>query len=223
VSVFLGLMVTLGSSGLVNHIMSGFMITYSRAVRVGDFVRIGDVEGTVMHLGVLSTKVRSLWSEEVTIPNAVVVSQTMTDYSRAGDAEGVYTPTSVTIGYDAPWRQVHALLLQAAERTPGLRAVPRPLVLQASLEDFYVKYTLLVCLEQQQARLLTLDALHANIQDLFNEHGVQIMSPNYVLDPASPKVVPKERWFAAPAPAATVAPAAVEEAAAVRLAGLNIR
>jgi small-conductance mechanosensitive channel len=223
VSVFLGLMVTLGSSGLVNHVMSGFMITYSRAVRVGDFVRIGDVEGTVTHLGVLSTKVRSLWSEEVTIPNAVVVSQTTTDYSRAGDAGGVFTPTSVTIGYDAPWRQVHALLLLAAERTPGLRAVPKPLVVQASLEDFYVKYTLLVSLQEQRARLFTLDALHANIQDLFNEHGVQIMSPNYVLDPAAPKVVPKERWFAAPADSAPTSAAAAQEPAAVRLAGVNTR
>jgi small-conductance mechanosensitive channel len=222
VSVFLGLMVTLGSSGLVNHIMSGFMITYSRAVRVGDFVRIGDVEGTVTHLGVLSTKVKSLWSEEITIPNAVVVSQTTTDYSRSGDAAGVYTPTSVTIGYDAPWRQVHALLLGAAERTAGLRAVPKPLVVQASLEDFYVKYTLLVSLEQQQARLFTLDALHANIQDLFNEHGVQIMSPNYVLDPAAPKVVPKERWFAAPADPVAVS-SAPSDVAAVGLPGLNIR
>ena len=120
-----------------------------------------------------------------------------------------YCGVCATIGYDAPWRQVHALLLQAAERTPGLRTVPRPLVLQASLEDFYVKYMLLVCLEQQQARPLTLNALHANIQDLFNEAGVQIMSPNYVLDPAAPKVVPKDRWFAAPA--------------AVELSGVTIR
>jgi small-conductance mechanosensitive channel len=199
VSVFLGLMVTFGSSGLVNQIMSGFMITYSRALRVGDFVRIGDVEGTVTHVGVLSTKVTSLWREDVTIPNAVVVAQTMTDYSRPGDAAGVYTRTSVTIGYDTPWRQVHSLLLMAAERTPGLRANPKPLVVQEGLEDFYVKYTLLVCLERQQSRPFTLDALYANIQDLFNEHGVQIMSPNYMLDPAAPKVVPKERWFTPPA------------------------
>src|SRR4051812_49399745 len=113
VSVFLGLMVTFGSSGLVNQIMSGFMVTYSRALRVGDFVKIGDVEGTVTHLGILSTKVRTLRSEEVTIPNAVVVGQTTTDYSRTGGGEAVFTPTSVTIGYDTPWRQIHAMLLMA--------------------------------------------------------------------------------------------------------------
>ena len=199
VSVFLGLMVTFGSSGLVNQIMSGFMITYSRALRVGDYVRVGDVEGSVTHLGVLSTKVTTLRREEVTIPNAVVVAQTTTDYSRSSEIDGVFTPTSVTIGYDTPWRQVQALLLLAAERTAGLRSDPKPVVLQTSLEDFYVKYTLWVSLERQQSRLTTLHALHANVQDLFNEYGVQIMSPNYVLDPAAPKVVPKQNWFAAPA------------------------
>ncbi len=200
VSVFLGLIVTFGSSGLVNQIMSGFMITYSRALRVGDFVRIGDVEGTVVHLGVLSTKVKTLREEEVTIPNAVVISQTTTDFTRVNESEGVFTPTSVTIGYDTPWRQVHSLMLLAAEHTAGLRREPKPIVVQAALEDFYVKYTLLVCLERQDSRLFTFDALHANIQDLFNEYGVQIMSPNYVLDPSAPKVVRKENWFAAPAP-----------------------
>jgi small-conductance mechanosensitive channel len=202
VTVFVGLMVTFGSTGLVNHIMSGFMITYSRALRIGDFVRIGEVEGTVTHLGVLSTKLKTLKSEDVTIPNAVVVAQTITDYSRFGDTEGVFTPISVTIGYDAPWRQVQALLLRAAELTPGLRRNPAPLVLQTSLDDFYVKYTLLVCLERQQARPFTLHTLHAHIQDVFNQYGVQIMSPNYVVDPAAPKVVPKKDWFAAPAGAA---------------------
>jgi len=199
VTVFIGLMVTFGSSGLVNQIISGFMITYSRAMRIGDFVRIGDVEGTVTHLGVLSTKIKTLRQEEVTVPNAVVVSQTTTDYSRPGDQEGVFTPTSVTIGYDAPWRQVHALLLLAAERTPGLRREPKPVVLQMALQDFYVKYTLFVCLERQESRPFTLHTLHAHIQDLFNEYGVQIMSPNYRGDPAKPKIVAKKDWFAAPA------------------------
>jgi small-conductance mechanosensitive channel len=195
VSVFLGLMLTLGSSGIVNQVMSGFMVTYSRAVRAGDFVRIGDVEGTVTHLGVLSTKIRTPLSEEVTIPNAVVVAQRTTDYSR----DNAYTSTAVTIGYDTPWRQVHALLLMAASRTPGIRREPKPLVLQTALEDFYVRYTLLVSLERPQSRAVTLDALYAQIQDVFNEYGVQIMSPNYVLDPQAPKLVARKDWFAAPA------------------------
>src|SRR5262249_10576802 len=138
VTVFFGLMITFGSSGLVNQIMSGFMVTYSRALRLGDYVRIGDVEGVGTHLGVLSTEGKTLWAEARTIPNAVVVSQTTIDYSRFTANDSVFTPMSVTIGYDAPWRQVHALLLLAADRTPGLLREPRPLVIQASLEDFYV-------------------------------------------------------------------------------------
>jgi small-conductance mechanosensitive channel len=201
ISVLIGLMVTIGSSGFVNQIMGGFMLTYARALRLGDFVRIGEIEGTVIHLGTLSTKIRTPFAEEVTVPNAVVVSQTTIDYSRFAD--DVLTPTTVTIGYDAPWRQVESLLLTAAARTDGVRKEPTPRVLQVALEDFYVRYTLFVCLERQHFKPQILDALHANIQDLFNEYGVQIMSPNYVFDPAAPKVVPKKDWFAAPAKAAS--------------------
>jgi small-conductance mechanosensitive channel len=196
-SVVLALMVTLGSTGFVNQVMSGFMVTYSRALRLGDFVKVGDVEGTIIHLGVLSTKLRTLRHEEVTIPNAVLVAQMTTDYSRF--AESVLTTTCVTIGYDAPWRQVHAMLLLAAERTPGIRRDPKPRVLQTALEDAAVKYTLSFSLERQQSKFATLSVLHAHIQDLFNEYGVQIMTPRYEADPEKPKLVPKQEWFAAPA------------------------
>lgn len=197
ISVAVGLMVTLGSSGIVNQVMSGFVLTYSRAIRLGDFVRIGEVEGNIAHVGMLSTKIRTLRSEEVTIPNAVVVSQTTTDYSRF--ATEVLTPVVITVGYNVPWRQVHALLGLAAERTPGVRQEPKPRVLQLALEDMRVQYTLLICLERQQWRAVVLSALHANILDLFNEYGVQIVTPNYEADPPEPKVVPKSDWFAAPA------------------------
>ena len=198
VSVFIGLLMTLGSSGLVNQIMSGFMLTYSRALRVGDFVRIGDVEGTVVQMGVLSTKIQTVRHEDVTIPNAVVVSQTTTDYSRSR-ADGVYASTDVTIGYDVPWRQVRSMLLIAAERTEGIRREPSPQVLQTALEDFYVRYTLLVCPERQELRQAMLNELHGHIQDLFNEFGVQIMTPTYEGDPDTPKLVAKRNWFVAPA------------------------
>jgi small-conductance mechanosensitive channel len=199
ISVFVGLVISLGSSGIVNQMMSGLTITYSRALRIGDFVRIGDVEGTVTHLGSLSTKVKSPRGEEVTIPNAVVMSQVTTNYSRLAASDGVYVPTSLTIGYDTPWRQVRALLLLAAERTPGILDKPKPVVRQSALQDFYVQYTLLVCLEQPSQRGPVLDALHGNIQDAFNEYGVQIMSPNYEADPEERKVVSPEEWYAAPA------------------------
>jgi small-conductance mechanosensitive channel len=193
VSVFVGLMISLGSSGLVNQITSGFTLTYSRALRRGDFVRVGDVQGTVLHLGTLSTKINTPLKEEVTIPNAVMISQCVTNYSRhAGD--GVFATTEITIGYDAPWRKVEAMLLEAAADTPGVRAEPAPFVLQKSLEDFYVRYALLVSLDDAARRGPILHRLHANIQDRFNESGVQIMSPNYEADPDEPKMVPKARW-----------------------------
>jgi small-conductance mechanosensitive channel len=198
-SVFVGLVVSLGSSGIVNQVMSGFTLTYSRALRTGDFVAVGDVEGTVAQVGTLSTKIKTGKGEDVTIPNAVVVSQIVTNYSRFNDAGGVLVPTEVTIGYDVPWRQVEALLLLAAARSTGVRRDPAPLVRQAALEDAYIRYTLLFCLEHPAARRATLTVVHANILDAFNEYGVQITSPNYEADPAAPKVVPREQWFAAPA------------------------
>ena len=199
VSVFLGLMISLGSSGVVNQMMSGLTITYSRSLRVGDYVRIGDVDGTVTNVGPLSTKIKTPRGEEVTIPNALVVSHITTNYSRHNDTEGVFCPMVITIGYDAPWRQVHALLLMAAERTAGVRKQPAPKVQQTALQDFYVQYTLLVALDNPGDRVLVFDRLHANVQDAFNEFDVQIMSPNYQLDPRDRKTVPRDQWYAAPA------------------------
>ena len=199
VSVFLGLMISLGSSSVVNQMMSGLTITYSRSLRVDDFVRIGEVDGTVTNVGPLSTKIKTIRGEEVTIPNAVVVSNVTTNYSRYHDTEGVYFPTSITIGYDTPWRQVHALLLLAAERTAGVRKDPAPVVRQTALQDSYVHYTLLVALEHPSRRGSILDRLHANILDAFNEFDVQITSPNYEGDPDTRKTVTPSRWYAAPA------------------------
>jgi small-conductance mechanosensitive channel len=200
VSVLAGLMLSLGSSGLVNQAMSGLVLMYARALRLGDYVRIGDVEGTVTEVGMLSTKVRTTKREEVTIPNALLVSQVTQNFSRLEAEVGVIVHTTVTIGYDTPWRQVHALLELAASRTAGIRRDPRPFVLQLGLADFYPQYQLNVHLERSHDRIPVLSALHANIQDAFNEHGVQIMSPNYRGDPATPKLVPPGEWRRAPAP-----------------------
>ena len=199
VSVFLGLIVSLGSSGIVSQMMSGLTLIFSRAVRLGDFVRIGDVEGTVAHLGSLSTKIKTELREDVTIPNSVVVSTPIVNYSRFADIEGVLCPTSVTIGYAVPWRQVHSMLLLAAQRTPGLKESPAPVVRQTDLAEFCVKYTLFVSVKEARRRVAALGVLRANVQDVFNEFGVQIMAPSYEADPSEPKVVPREKWFAAPA------------------------
>jgi small-conductance mechanosensitive channel len=194
VSVFLGLVLTLGSSGLVSHMMSGFLLTFTRAIKPGDWVRAGDTEGKVTVVGLFSTKIRTLKGEEVIIPNAVAIGGTIVNYSRYAPEGALLLHTSVTIGYDAPWRQVDQLLRQAADRTAGLAKTPPPFVLQRSLSDFYVEYQLNAALERPETRPRVLSALHANIQDAFNEAGVQIMSPHYESDPSAPKLVPPNRW-----------------------------
>ena len=199
VSVFVGLMLSLGSAGLVNQVMSGLVVVYARAIRPGEYVKVGDVEGVVSEVGLLSTKIATLRKEEVTLPNAVMITQATTNYSRLADRDGGGVTTSVTIGYDTPWRQVHALLCLAAERTESVRKDPPPRVVQRSLGDFYVEYMLLAAIDQPARRPLVLSALHANIQDAFNEFGVQIMSPHFVAQPDQAVVVPKEQWHAAPA------------------------
>jgi small-conductance mechanosensitive channel len=199
VTVFAGLVVSLGSTGIVNQGMSGLVLMYSRALKAGDYVRIGAIEGTVTTLGMLSTKIRSTKNEEITIPNAVVVGTDVLNFTRLQASGGVALHTAVTIGYDTPWRQVQGLLVLAAERTPGIRKEPAPFVLQTALSDFYVEYELRAYMEHPERRIATLSALNANIVDAFNEFGVQIMSPHYRNDPEMPKVVPVGHWHDAPA------------------------
>lgn len=199
VSVFAGLMLTLGSAGVVSQMMSGFVLIYSRAFKPQDYVRIGEVEGTVMSMGILSTKIKTNKLEEITFPNNVITATTVKNYSRLHASEGVILYTTVTIGYSTPWRQVHAMLIMAAERTPGLRQEPPPFVGQTALADFYVEYQINAYMEKPEERVRTLALLHANIQDVFNEYGVQILSPHYEADPPQTVWVPKEKWHEPPA------------------------
>lgn len=199
ISVLLGLMVSLGSAGLVNQVMSGLVVAYSRALKVGEYVRVGQTEGTVSDVGMLSTKIVTPKREAITVPNAVLVGSAITNYSRLAADQGAMVATTVTIGYDTPWRQVHALLVLAAERTSFVRKEPRPFVLQRTLADFYPEYQLIVHLDHPESRYLVLSDLHAAIQDVFNEYGVQIMSPNFRAQPPEKVWVPKENWHAPPA------------------------
>ncbi len=198
-SVMFGFMLTLGSAGIVNQLMSGLVLVYSRALSVGDFVNLGGTVGVVSEVGVLSTKVIDMRNEEVTIPNAVLIGSSIRNYSRLAGERGTLVSTKVTIGYDTPWRQVHAMLIGAAEQTPGLRREPLPFVYQRALADFYVEYELFAYMDQPLNRVPVLSALHGNIQDQFNTHGVQIMSPHFVMQPRNNVVVPPEDWYPAPA------------------------
>jgi small-conductance mechanosensitive channel len=198
-SVLLGLMVTLGSTGIINQVISGLFVVYSKSVRATDYVRIGDVEGEVIDVGPLATKLRTPRQEEITIPHSVLVGTTTTNYSRLAGENGMAVTTTVTIGYDVPWRQVHALLQLGASRTRGLRREPAPRVVQRELSDVCVQYMLLAHLEQGANRAAVLSELHAQIQDAFNEFGTQIMSPHFEAQPEKPVVVPRSKWYSAPA------------------------
>ena len=205
-SVLVGLMVSLGASGIVGQAAGGFTILYSRTMSVGDYVRSGEVEGVVLQIGLFTTRLRTIAGVEVSIPNNVVLSGQLHNFSRHPDGPGMWMETGVTIGYDTPWRQVHRLLLAAASRTPGVARESAPFVLQAALSDFYVDYRLRVRVDDPLRRFAVLSELHAQIQDAFNAAGVQIMSPNYEADPDRPKLVPREHWDGLPVPEAAPAP-----------------
>lgn len=200
-SVLVGLMISLGASSIVGQAASGLILTYTRTLHVGEYVRIGENEGTVMRMGAFTTTIRTGLGEELTIPNSLITASVTKNYSRVVRGQGFVVDTTVTIGYDTPWRQVEAMLKEAARRTPGILDNPSPHVFQTGLSDFYPEYRLVAQAvpHEPRPRAEVLSVLHANIQDVFNEYGVQIMSPHYLGDPAQAKVVPPADWYAAPA------------------------
>ena len=198
-SVFLGVLLSLGSSSFIANVIAGVMMTYRGAFKVGDRVQIGDTVGTVEEIRLMITRVLTAKNEVVVIPNSNILETNIVNYSVYARREGVILHTTIGIGYDVPWRQVEALLLLAAERTAGLKREPPPFVRQSLLGDFAVNYEINAYCGDAQAMNTLYSQLHANIQDVFNEHGVQIMSPAYESDPPEPKVVPPENWYAAPA------------------------
>ena len=204
ISVFLGLMISLGSTGIINQVMSGLFVVYSRALKTGEWVQVNDIEGEVLEVGLLAGKIRSPAGQEITIPNSVLVSTSTKNFTRLGYPDGMSISATVTIGYDAPWRQVEGLLLLAADRTPNIRKEPKPYVRQRQLADFYVNYLLVARIKDEKLRLETLSNLHAQIQDAFNEYGVQIMSPHFMMQPEGALVVPSSKWHSPPAIASSV-------------------
>jgi small-conductance mechanosensitive channel len=185
-SLVVGLGLSLGSTGIVAQAMSGLVVIYSRALSRGDCVRVGEIEGVVTEVHLLSTRVLTIQGEEVTIPNTVVVNGPVKNFGRATKGRGAIVSARVSIGYDAPWRKVHALLLDAARETVGIRADPAPYVLQRGLDDFYVQYELVAVVENPVDRPVVASALHGRIQDGFNAAGLQIMSPHFALQPRKP-------------------------------------
>jgi small-conductance mechanosensitive channel len=179
ISIFLGVLLSLGSSSAVANMVAGIILTYMRPFRVGDIVKIVDTAGIILEKNMLLTRIRTIKNVEITIPNSLVLGSHIVNYSASVGEPHLIVHTSVTIGYDAPWRKVHELLIGAAAATEEILQEPRPFVLQRSLDDFYVTYELNAYTDKPQRMAAIYSRLHENIQDRFNEAGVEILSPHY--------------------------------------------
>lgn len=198
-SLMFGLLLSLGASSIIGNILAGYSLIYRRAFKVGDRIKVGEHLGEVTLVGALVTNLRTPKNEIVVVPNSEILSSSIVNYSTLKEKNGLILHTTVGIGYETPWRQVEAMLLEAADRTAGLLKQPAPFVLQKSLGDFCVVYEINAHTDAPEAMPRLYTALHQNILDIFNEYGIQIMTPAYEGDPAEPKVVPKDAWYAAPA------------------------
>lgn len=199
VTIFLGVLASIGSSSIISNVVAGYSMTYRRAFKVGDRVRIGETTGDVTQMRLLVTHLRTVKNEEVVIPNSVILNSEVMNYSSLAKDNGLILHTTVGIGYEVPWRQVEAMLLLAAKKTPGLITSRDPFVLQTALGDFAINYELNVFIDKPDKMASLYSALHRNIVDVFNEYGIAIMTPSYESDPEEPKLVPKDDWYAAPA------------------------
>jgi small-conductance mechanosensitive channel len=195
VSVFLGIVFSLGSSSIIGNIMAGLVITYMRPFQIGDRIKIGDILGDVTEKTPFVTRLRTPKKEFITIPNSSILASSVVNYSTSKREDGIILHTSVTIGYDAPWRQVHQLLIEAALKTKYIKSEPLPFVLQTSLDDFYVHYQLNAHSNEPTRQPAIYSELHQNIQDGFNEAGVEILSPHYrSARDGNPMAIPLEYW-----------------------------
>jgi len=179
VSVFIGVLFSLGSHSSIANVVAGLVITYMRPFKVGDRIKIGDVTGDVIEKTLLVTRLRTPKNEEVTIPNSSVLSGNTVNYSTMARTVGLIIHTTVTIGYDVPWKKMHQALLNAADRTEAILKEPKPFVLQTSLDDFYVSYQINGYTRETNRFNRIYSSLHQNIQDCCNEMGIEIMSPHY--------------------------------------------
>ena len=179
VSVFLGFLFTFGSAGSLSNIIAGLVITYMRMFIIGDRVKIGDVTGDVIEKSLLVTRIRTVKNEIISIPNSTVMNNHTINYSSDASEKGLIIHTTVTIGYDVPWRDMHQALIDAAKRTDNILNEPEPFVLQTSLEDFFVSYQVNAYTRDANSQARIYSGLHQNIQDVCNERGIEILSPHY--------------------------------------------
>jgi len=200
VSLFIGIVFSLGSSSAISNIIAGYMMTYRRAFKLGDRVKIGEFIGDVVELRLQVTHLRSFKNEEIVIPNSEILSGEVVNYTSMGRVAPLLLHTEVGIGYETPWRQVEWMLLESARRT-GLLADPGPFVRIMKLGDFAITYELNAPCRDVSAMNPLYTALHQNVLDVFNEQGVQIMTPAYEGDPEVPKIVTTKEWYPPASPA----------------------
>ncbi|MCX2742785.1 mechanosensitive ion channel family protein [Mangrovivirga sp. M17] len=179
VSVFVGVLFSLGSTNAISNMVAGIVITYMRPFKRGDRVRIGSITGDIIEKNLLVTRINSIKNEVITIPNSTILSGNILNYNLLGSESGLIIYTTVTIGYDVPWKKVHQALKEAAGRTELLLDEPEPYVFQTELSDFYVAYQLNAYTKEPNKQAAIYSALHAHIQDVFNENDIEIMSPHY--------------------------------------------
>ncbi len=180
ITIFAGFLLSLGSTALVTNIVSGVVLTYTRGLRIGDRVQIGATIGDVVERTMLVTRIRTIKNVVISIPNSMVLNNEIINYSALPTKDGLILHTTVTIGYDVPWRDVHNLLIQSALTTKDILNVPGPFVLQTSLDDYYVSYELNAYTNTPKRMAMIYSELHQNIQDHFNIANVEIMSPGYM-------------------------------------------
>lgn len=179
VTVFIGVLFSFGSSSAISNMVAGIVLTYMRAFKVGDRIQAGDVVGDVFEKNLLVTRIRTIKNEDITIPNSTILGSHTLNYTSSCKTLGLILHTSVTIGYDAPWKTVHELMINAALATEGIQKKPTPFVLQTDLNDFNVTYQVNAYTDQPNKMAVIYSALHQQIQDKFNEAGVEIMSPHF--------------------------------------------
>ena len=194
ISVFIGVLLSLGSSSFISNLIAGYFMTYRGAFKMGDRIQVGDQVGFVEAQEVLVTRLRTIKNEEVIIPNSTMLNSNILNFSKKAREQGLIIHTVVGIGYETPWRMVEAMLKEAADRTEELLKEPPPFVLQLSLGDFAVNYEINAYCNDVSHLRRTYTLLHQNILDVFNENNVQIMTPAYEQDPEIPKVVPADQW-----------------------------
>ena len=180
ISVFVGLIVSLGSSTVIGNIIAGLVITYMRPFKIGDRIQLNDTTGNIIEKTPLVTRIRTPKNEVVTVPNSFVMSSHTVNYSTSAREYGLIIHSEVSIGYDSPWRKVNELLIDAALNTPGVVDDPRPFVLETSLSDWYPVYQVNAYIKEADKMPQIYSNLHQNIQDKFNEAGIEIMSPHYM-------------------------------------------